>query len=1856
MQKMKKLFVLTLLSLVFFSCKDKTPNNDNLFKFKDYIIQTTSGIVSSRSNIVVKFNKKITKQELNSELTETVLDISPETKGMVVVKDNYSIVFIPETKLNPDTEYTINVHLNNLFEGIPKELKKYQFQFKTITPNFNLDTKNIQSYSKEWQYLEGYLHSADALSLEECQSILTATQEGKDLSIKWQEINSKSYDFIIDSISRKENDSEVQIKWNGKPLDIDNTGKKNITIPGKNNFSIVGVSVIQNPEQYLAINFSDPLKKRQNFNGLVSISGVENIKCTVDGNVLKAYPSSRVVGTHSIEVFSGIKSTDGIRLKKAYKEQVAFAQKKPAIRLLNQGSILPNSSELNFNFEAVNLKSATVRVIKIYEDNVLQFLQNNELNSRDRYGIRQVGRRVAKKKINLLDEGEQNSGEWKAYAVDLSELIHAEPGAIYRVEMSFDMSDSVYNCEESEIKDSSEDDEYEYYDDEYYEEDFDTYTQQSPEDEEEREEMYWDNLLYSYKNYPYNWRQRDNPCHPAYYNQDRIVTQNILASNLGVIAKKGENKKYNFAVTNILNTNPISGAKISLYNFQQQEIATLTTSSEGLAEYKADKNAYFAIVSNGPNKTYIKLDDGNSLSLSKFNVSGKKLKKGLKGYLYGERGVWRPGDTLHLTFVLNDKSNPIPTGHPIKFELRDARGKLVNKQLSQHGEARFHKFIIPTDSDAPTGNWSAKVSVGGAKFTKTLKVATVKPNRLKIKIDFGESDFIKVKEGVNGDLEVKWLHGAPAKDLKAEVQMKLYSSTTSFEQYPNYLFQDPTREFDSEEISIFDSKVNSEGKAHIYKQFPNISSAPGMLKASFYTRAFENGGDFSMDVFSKKVSPYISYVGLQKPESRAYGSYFTDEDTTFDLVTVSDEGNPIKRNGLQLRVYKIDWRWWWSSSYDNLASYVSSEYHEQVYDKTINTDVHGKASFTLNIPENKGGRYLIRIYDPKSGHATGTTTYFYRNWWRSPEGTNGQSANMLLFATDKDNYNVGETAQITFPSGANGRALISIENGSEVVAQHWVKTNKGETKVSIPITADMSPNVFINISLLQPHADTANDLPLRLYGIIPIMVEDPDSRITPVLDLPDVLKPETEYKVNVSEKTGKAMTYTLAVVDEGLLDLTRFKTPNIWDDFNKKQALGVTTWDIFDQVIGAYGGSIDQVFSIGGDEEAAAKKGKKANRFKPVVTYLGPFRLEKGQTSTHRIKMPNYIGSVRVMLVAGDNASNAYGSVDKTVPVRKPLMVLATLPRKLSPGEKLQLPVTVFAMEDKVKEVAVSLKLSKGIQIIGSKTQQLSFAKPDEKMLYFELDVSQAKGINTVEVIAQGNGETSTYKVEIDVVNPNPITSQVNDLELRPNAIQEIDFETFGVTGSNMASIEFSTIPAMDFSKRMQYLIQYPHGCVEQTTSSVFPQLFMPDVFDLTAQRKQEIDQNIKDGIKRLGLFQTNDGGMSYWIGERESNDWGTSYSGHFMIEAEKKGYKLPLTFMTNWLRYQKQQARSWRPTYKRYNTDLAQAYRLYTLALSGHADLASMNRLREFKAISNDAKWRLAAAYALAGHKKAATDIITTANIDFQPHKYDYYSYGDVNRNRAMALETMLLIDDSSYIELAKSIAKKLSSKEWMSTQTTAYSLLSMAKIVEKGGGKNINISYDLHGVTNKINTNKPVAQRGLNSKDGSNSIRITNNENNTVFVRILNSGKLPLGTEIPVQRNLTAQVEYLNTDGTSININRLTQGTDFIAKVSIRNTSRNYVENIALTELFPSGWEILNTSFTDMEGGSNKQADFTDIRDDRVNFYFNLGSHNSKTFTVQLNAAYLGKYYKFGVQAEAMYDDDYMVRSKGNWIEVVK
>ena len=1825
-----KLFLVLILLV---SCsKDSKNFNSDPSLFKEYILNYSSGIVSAKSDIRVVLAFDNADWTQNKALDKDLFSINPKVDGKVVALSTNTLAFVPSEPLESEKEYQITFHLSEV-KDVKSELKNFNFTIKTIKQDFIVSTLDLQSYSKDYMYLNGVITTSDVLDLEIAKKLIQVTQGGKIVDVKFDKdlSSEKEFKFVIDSIQRFVEDSKITINWNGKEQGINQKGTLEYDIPGKNNFKIINAEVQEDNNQILLLNFSDPLKKGQDFDGLVDVESATNLKFSTAGNLLKVFFSEPMKGELLVEVFQGIQSEDGYKMKQNFSQKVSFEQIKPAVRFIKSGTILPSSNNLKINFEAVNLSAVDVKVYKIYKNNILQFLQDNQINGKR--NLQKVASPIAKEKITLKTNNLTNYSKWGAYALDLAKIITPEPGAIYRVEISFNKKYSLYKCTSSEEDENIEEDERvddgeirsnnDYYDDYYYDD--------------------------------YDWYERENPCDNSYYYKNNIAT-NVIATDLGVIAKRGENGSYLFAVNDIITTNPVSGATIDLYDYQQQKLATITSDNDGIATADVKRYAYFAIVIKDKNTTYVKLDEGQSLSVSNFEVSGQTLQKGLKGYIYGERGVWRPGDTLHIAFMLNDNENKLDKSHPIKFKLSDPRGKLTYQAVQKYKEDNHYKFKVVTKDTDITGNWEAKITVGGANFFKSIKIETIKPNRLKIKNSFADVQ-ISGNSSNKGFLEVKWLHGAVAKNLKVEMQAKFMKEKTTFKGYTIYDFDDEVRDFNTEEVNVFSGKVDEEGKTDVSLK-PEVSSqAPGKLKIVMQTKAYENGGDFSTDVVTASFSPYETYIGLKSPEANKYGMLETDKMNRFEVVTLSENGRPKAVKNLEVRVYKVEWRWWWNSSGDNLSRYNSDNVTTAYKNFTISTNSSGKGSFQFTVPEGDWGRYLIRVVDPNGGHATSTTELIDWPYWSGKtKSGDGNTANMLVFASDKGKYAVGEKAMISFPSSEGGRALISLENGSKVVQTLWANTTKGETKVEIPVTPEMAPNVYINITLLKPHASTINDTPIRMYGIIPIEVVDKNTVLEPQVSMPEVLRPEQKATLKISEKNGKEMTYTVAIVDEGLLDLTRFKTPNAWDSFYSKQALGVKTWDIYDDVIGAYGGKINQIFSIGGDEDLGGGKAKKANRFKPVVIYLGPFKLEKGETKSHTIEMPNYVGSVRTMVVAADVTTNAYGSTEITTPVRSPLMVLASVPRKISPNEKITLPVTVFAMEKNVKDVTVQVKTNNGIRILESAKQQVSFSSPDEKMLYFNLEVGDITGIGKIEVIATSGAEKASFPVEIDIVNPNPETTDFMDLVLEPNTTKAINWETFGVVGTNSARIEISSFPTIDFNRRLKYLIQYPHGCVEQTTSSVFPQLYLADVVAIDDVRKQKIQYNVNQGIQRLGRFQVSNGGLAYWQGQGSPDDWGTSYAGHFMIEAEKKGYVLPSGFKQKWLSYQQRQAKQWRFNGSYYN-DFAQAYRLYTLALAGAADLGSMNRLRETVGISDESKLRLAACYAIIGQKAAAQKLITSVgSFEYNPSKY-YYYYGSEDRSRAMLLETYLLMDNKTKaFELANILAKNLSSNQYMSTQTTAYALYAMSKFAVKNGEKGVNTAISFGGKSENLVTQKSVIDRNLEVKKGKYSVSIKNNNNNTIYVRVLNSGVLPIGEEKEIQKNLSAVISYTNKNGSSITFNSIDQGTEIRAQITIRNNATERINNVALTQIVPSGFEIMNSRYTDFGSETENKADYIDIRDDRTNFYFSLAANEARTFTVLMNASYLGTYYLPGIQCEAMYDDNYIVRNKGQWINIVK
>ncbi len=437
-------------------------------------------------------------------------------------------------------------------------------------------------------------------------------------------------------------------------------GSRDYEIPSLGSFILMDHQIIQQPEQFILLRFSDPILSTQSLDGLISLANNADLKFSVSGNEIHVYPVVRQYGTLDMTISPGIKNVSGYSYPVSQTLSLRFEDIKPAVRLIGEGVIIPQSGGLLFPFEAVNLKAVDVKIIKIFEDNIAQFLQVNGLGGDNE--LKRAGRLILKKTVNLVPERPINYGEWNAFSLDLGELIKPDPGAIYRVELSFRKQQSLFPCPggtpgEEDLTGNDDP--------------FDTFT--------EGDMSYWDATYdyydYDYEYASYNWNERNDPCTDSYFRYgERKAARNVLASNLGIIAKQGEDNSLLFAVTDLRTAKPVSNVRLNLYNFQNQLLGSLTTDNEGIAGMTPGSQPYLLVAKKDDQRGYLRLDQGSAISLSQFDVSGAHTQKGVKGFIFGERGVWRPGDTLHIAFILEDKQHSIPDDHPVTMELSDPNG------------------------------------------------------------------------------------------------------------------------------------------------------------------------------------------------------------------------------------------------------------------------------------------------------------------------------------------------------------------------------------------------------------------------------------------------------------------------------------------------------------------------------------------------------------------------------------------------------------------------------------------------------------------------------------------------------------------------------------------------------------------------------------------------------------------------------------------------------------------------------------------------------------------------------------------------------------------------------------------------------------------------------------------------------------------------------------------------------------------------------------------------------------------------------------------------------------------------------
>lgn len=1838
-----------------------SPKKDAKPKGIPYSIETaevvshlTSGTIDSNDSIIVRFvNPEIDKELVGSAAQEDVLQFSPKIKGTLTWKDRRTLVFKPGERLSFHTVYNGELQVARLLPKY-KELKPISLQFsvggrelRSFTGDFEVVKKNNPSLLR----YKGKIHFTEPMPLEEIKKAVTLPGANGPIPLEW-EAGEKNmhFTFVSAPVKRTNKTKYFSLEIDKKKAQLPYGFKRVMELAPLQELIVTGFRKLDQGETpAIEISFSDDLDLNQDKTGLVRVereSAVQNSAPEIRTTIKTLRKSLYVEGnftygeTISLKV-SGIRSKWGTKLNTETTKSFAFKDKKPELAFISNGIFMPSANQQKLSFKTINLKSVEVEIKKVYESNLGQFLQTEKINSTKKRKIHFNGQYVNRVGVvvasQTLDIGKEKN-KWLTHQLDLKKLIKPGEKGLFLVSLRFFRADMLYTFDKSGRS---------YYGQEYY----------------------------------------SNPNSTDYANRHGRAYKPVTVSDIGLLYKQGggnvsSKKQHLVFATDVIGAKPMKGVKVTLRCFRNQVLGTAYTDSDGKAVFKdLPSEVYYIEGEKNGQRSFIKPDE-MAWNISSFNTGGvEDTPHGVRAFIYTERGVYRPGDQINLSLIARNNKNAFPQNHPVTMWIYNPKNQVVDKITKTDGKDGFYTFTFATKPGAPTGNWRAVFQVGSAEFTHPLKIETVAPYRLKVNIQPTKTAFSHHDETMTMNLDSKYLFGSPAASLKAEVSVTLTQKTHKFQGYPGFLFDNEAVRFKSVQQRVFDGSLDKNGHADVKWDLPDMDEAPSILTAQLTAKVFEKGGRPSRSDRSVTVHPFDYYMGIQKPKKSARaGATFS-----FPVILVNKHGKPVPGRSIKYTIYKNSRYWWWE--YDNVKNF-RVRYKKDHYTRPLKEGmvVSQTSPVVIEFTPDHWGEYLVEVEEAAhKGHCAGV--FFSSYWGDNMPGGGEDSIGTLTLTADKTSYSPGERARVLFPKPGDGMVLLTIEKGGKILESRVYDvrdldevTQNGDTKetklwLDVPLTKEMIPNAYVSVAVMQPHSQTKNDRPLRMYGIIPLMVKDPDTQHDVVISMPGTLKSRSDFNVDIQTSDNTASQFTIAVVDEGLLDITRFNTPNPWAYFFKKQRLSTRTFDLFSYVLGAHKGDIARLFSIGGDIDSedtyrsSQTKSGKSKRFKPVAMFKGPLMTDETGHARVSFKMPNYIGSVRVMVISARGGS--YGRAEKAVPVKTDLMVLPTLPRVLGPGDKITVPVSVFAMNDKIKKVAVSIDARGPLEIVGANRQSIEFNKPGEQDVKFNLKIKQAVGpaVITVKAVSAAQNISVDKMTEIEIRPSSPRIYDSETLSCEPGKHIQFIIPNRGIPGSNRASISVLRKSKLNLGHRMDWLIRYPYGCIEQTTSSVFPQLYLKVLLKKSKEDEQRIDKNINAGIHRLRSFRTASGGFSYWPGGSHASNWGTNYGFHFLVEAKKRGYYVPEDMLKGLVRYQKSRTRTGK------DNRMEQTYRLYILALANEPEIGAMNLLREnhLSRMSNPEKWLLAAAYYLSGRKETAAEIIESADTSVREYSEFGGTYGSSLRDRAMILDIATLISDWNRADVIyETIANELSNKNWHSTQTLGYSLLAVGKYLQinelddrvekpllagyiKLPGKE-RVTFE----TDQLKFAIPVEQ-GFGKK-----AEIYINSKSTVkraFV-LLEWDGVPLDPDIKDEAdNLHMTVEWLDRDGKAIDPAHLPQGTTFWGHFRVKSTTfhKNTLEELALVQVLPSGWEIENIRLIKEEKPSwmskwvlNKE-EYLDIRDDRIMWFFDLpNSHTAFDFVVKLNAVTSGEFTLPPTLFEAMYNHKYKALKTGGKVIV--
>lgn len=1817
-------FLLLLLSIPLFflpsSCrksafKPLTPQEEEAVS--KVLEWTTEGAVGSRGPLEIRFKQDwAADDEVGKEAPSSWLRIDPGVEGRLIWKDHRTLRMEISKDLDPKELYLAKLDLKAITGQ--KDLPDYRFWFAPAPRHVDLEP---QSFAKaadgSWTLSVRVQFSSQPSG--DSTGWFEVSQSQTKPAFKWNPSGAQDGAGVLEVSGIQRNGQQVDVVVPAKQAGLPEDEKIHFQIPSGEEPGILSATPWNGENRMgFEVFVSDALASVEEIQGFVKVGKTgKKLQLSVSGNMLRA-TFEPTFGETPLTIERGLPVQNGRRLAQEFSLTHQFKDLKPSLSWSGSGIILPTQGENKVHFETMNLGRMRVIVRRIRAENIPEHLADRTLEqTANEYGRRRLGEEVWNRVIQLGAKRNQSfSG-----TLDLGRILQTGPG-LYSISLEPIREGMVYSCSDQPVAEKprvigeASDDDSEGSDESEGED-------QSPDYESDGESD-------GYERESYNYADRENPCKASFwrYNGSQSATRNVLVSDLGLIATQDRDGRLSLTAHDLLSTDTWRGVEIEALSNNDRVLASGSTNGDGMLELTGASKAFVihAKAKKGgiEHHGWLCLDEGEARNLSKFDVGGESNQGGVRIFLYGERGVWRPGDSLYLGAIVRGEDHKAIDRLPLKWILRDPRGKVVSTSVQRAAADGHFGWRTATRAEDPTGRWSVAVEAGPASQSMGLQVETVRPNRLKIEIPATEVTADK-------DVEIKshWLSGGSASGLSGKVDVAFLPRSFNPKGLEGYTFTNPTEPNGREEESTaWEGTLDAAGSARFRINVPSdIGRNP--MTVALRTRVFEQGGQPSIDRVTLPYWPCVRYTGVRIRTE--WGTI--NKPLEVDLALADRAGKPVPGQNLHVEVYSNGKYWWWETG-ERFRSFLTRDATRKV------ADLRGKSGASVSFVPDSVGQYLVIVTDETTGHSAGTDVYVSANGQPMPMDSEESSPARLRLSVDKDTVEPGGKIELSFPGAMDGRALVQLMRGNRVLTSEWIKTKGEVVRWSAKATQEMMPGVYVQVTQVQKWPPSS-DRPLRMWGVVPVAVIDPLSRLKPTLTLPERLQPETKVKVHLAEENKRPMQAMLMIVDEGLLDLTRFKTPHPWKAFHGKEPLEVKTWDMHDIVMAAWGGRSDRMFAVGGGggEGAREKEAAKANPFRPMVVVVGPVEVPKGGKDIE-VDIPRYTGSVRAMVVAV--SQSAYGSAEKTVQVKSPVMALLTVPRGMSPGDRADVPVTIFS--EKAGPVKVKITLDGPASIDGASTKTVQFAAPGDQVVTFSVKASGGTGQVGVHAVAEAAHGTAKVDEPLQVRLPGEPRALVQWGSPLAGQVWSVPFEAYGADGSRQARLELSSVGLVGMEQRLDELVHYPHGCLEQTISAALPQVFLGDLMPWADPARIKVaNQNVDIAIDKLQRFQLPSGAFTLWPGEGAPYEWGTIWAGRFFLASKTAGHTVPVAMWDAYLRHLGEAVSRWSPgvyAHDRGDT-LAQVVRLDILAQAGRADLGRMNVLRAAP-MSDLPRWILAGAYASAGRKDVATQIAAKAGVSVSSARsLSSWLWSDV-RDQAFILEAMVRMGENQRsATLASSLREQIRSSRWLSTQETGAMLWALSRWVgARGGAGNFQARWRIgggewktvSGARGSISIDVPDKAQG--------PVEVENSGKGALEALFTRVGIDPPGTPPPAPNGLTLDVEYVDGDGAAVNPASLARGEDFVIKATVKNVTRDYLDNLALIQVFPGGWELRNEAMEGAQGVGKDAARRVEFRDDRVFHYFALGAGRSVTFQVGARASYSGTYLKPGAFVSAMYD----------------